>query len=309
MKKKNILDMFIDYLEAEKHVSPYTVRNYRRDLLNFSAFIRRSGHTSYRDVNKNTIREYLAFLQHQSLAVSSINRILSAIRSFYSYMMREEYITSNPAKLISSPKQDKLLPEFLTIEDINRLLEPPAIESDKSLHTLLLFRNYTILELLYATGLRVSEICSLNIEDIDLENREIRVTGKGNKERIVLFGEYARKALLKYIDDVRPVLMNGKTDKALFVSKYGLRLSPRRIEKIVRSYSKSVGKRIHPHKLRHTFATHLLDGGADLKVVQELLGHADLSTTQIYTHISGRRARKTYLAAHPLACEESKKHE
>jgi integrase/recombinase XerC len=231
----------------------------------------------------------------QKYAKSSIARKLSAIRSFYRYLMREELVKASPAATTVSPKLDRRLPIFLTVDEAKRLVESPDLSQPHGQ------RDRAILELLYASGMRVSELVNLNLEHLNLAANEIRVWGKGNKERLVLIGAPAAHALTNYIDNARPLLLSGKKNNALFVNRYGERILVRRIQKIISKYSLSVNKKIHPHILRHTFATHLLDGGADLKVVQELLGHADLSSTQIYTHVTQSHARRIYLSAHPMA--------
>jgi integrase/recombinase XerC len=296
---QEVFNRYIAYLQAEKNVSPYTVRNYTRDLLEFFAFINEKGITTLRDVNKQTLRAYLSNLMDLKFAKSSIARKLSAIRSFYRYLMREELISSSPAATTVSPKLDKRLPAFLTVEEAKRLVESPDTSSPQGQ------RDRALLEMLYACGLRVSELVNMDLDQIDLATNEIRVWGKGSKERIVLMGDPAARALNTYINEGRRELLAGKKSKALFVNRYGERILARRVQKILVKYAQNINKSVHPHILRHTFATHLLDGGADLKVVQELLGHADLSTTQIYTHVTQHRARKIYLAAHPMARGES----
>jgi len=286
---------YIGYLEAEKNASKYTVRNYKNDLLEFFGFILSGGIETLRDVNKQTLRAYLSHLMSRGYAKSSIARRLSAIRSFYRYLQREELLTANPAATTVSPKLDKRLPSFLTVDEAKRLVESPDLSKAHGQ------RDRALLELLYASGMRVSELVSLNIEQVNLSTNEIRVWGKGAKERVVLIGTPAARALQDYLDKGRRELLAGKRNGALFVNRYGERLPARRVQKILAKYSQSINKSVHPHVLRHTFATHLLDGGADLKVVQELLGHADLSSTQIYTHVTQTRARKIYLAAHPMA--------
>lgn len=205
----------------------------------------------------------------------------------------------NPLEKISSPKLDRRLPKLLTTDEIKQLLAAPDVTNPAGQ------RDCAILELLYASGLRVSEIVSLNVGQIDLHLREIRVTGKGRKERMVLMGEPAAQALATYFENGRLQLLGNKKTEAVFISRLGKRLLDRRIQKILDHYAKSIGitRRVHPHVIRHTFATHMLDGGADLRVVQELLGHASLETTQIYTHVSQSQAKKVYLSAHPLARE------
>ena len=232
----------------------------------------------------------------QGFIKTSIARKLSAIRSFYRYLLREEIVSTNPI-VTSSPKLDKRLPSFLTTDEMERLLESPDLSTPQGQ------RDRALLELLYASGLRVSELANLNLEQVDLDSGEIRVWGKGAKERVVLMGKPAVNALVAYLKQGRPQLVGAKKNRALFLNRYGSRLIERRVQKILEKYAgmAGIGKKVHPHILRHTFATHLLDGGADLRVVQELLGHTSLASTQIYTHVSKSHARKVYLTAHPMA--------
>jgi integrase/recombinase XerC len=299
----NVFDRYIAYLEAEKNASGYTVRNYKNDLLEFFGYLQSHSIGSLRDVNRQTLRGFMSQLLDDGKAKSSIARKLSAIRSFYRYLVREEVLAANPAANTVSPKLEKRLPTFLTVEEAARLVEAPDTSTPQGQ------RDRAILELLYAAGLRVSELVSVNVEEINLSSHELRVWGKGSKERMVLIGTAAARALEQYIREGRKELLGDKRNNALFLNRYGGRLPVRRVQKILATYSRRLGKRVNPHKLRHTFATHLLDGGADLKVVQELLGHADLATTQIYTHVTQSRARKIYLAAHPMARGESGRHE
>jgi tyrosine recombinase XerC len=300
---QEVYNRYVAYLEAERNVSAYTVRNYTKDLLEFFAFVRGQGIDTLKNVNKQTLRAYLAQLMEQKYAKSSIARKLSAIRSYYRYLMREELVTASPAATTVSPKLDKRLPAFLTVEEAKRLVESPDLSQPQGQ------RDRALLELLYASGMRVSELVNMNLEQINLATNEIRVWGKGAKERVVLIGGPAAQALNTYIHEGRRQLLAGKKNNALFVNRYGGRILARRVQKILAKYAHSINKGVHPHVLRHTFATHLLDGGADLKVVQELLGHADLSSTQIYTHVTQSRARKIYLSAHPMATGESGKNE
>jgi integrase/recombinase XerC len=276
------------------------VRNYTNDLLEFFGFVSKSGIDTLKKVDKQTVRAYLAHLMEQDFAKSSIARKLSAIRSFYRFLMREELVSVSPAATTVSPRLDKRLPMFLTVEEAKRLVESPDLSKPQGQ------RDRALLELLYASGMRVSELVNMNLEQMNLATNEIRVWGKGAKERVVLIGGPAAQALNTYINEGRKELLGGKKNNALFVSRYGERILVRRVQKILNKYSRNINKNVHPHILRHTFATHLLDGGADLKVVQELLGHADLSSTQIYTHVTQSRARQIYLAAHPMAQEENK---
>jgi len=294
---QEVFNKYINYLEAERNVSPYTVRNYTNDLLDFFDFVRDKGISSLKEVDKHTLRGYLSHLGEQGFVKASIARKLSAIRSFYRYLLREEVVSVSPVATTSSPKLDKRLPSFLTVEEAVRLLEAPDLATPQGQ------RDRALLELLYASGLRVSELINLNLEQVSLETNEIRVWGKGSKERVALIGRPAAQALSTYLSQGRPELLGKKRSSAVFLNYKGERLPVRRIQKILGKYSSAanIDKRVHPHLLRHTFATHLLDGGADLRVVQELLGHAQLSSTQIYTHVSQSQARKIYLSAHPMA--------
>ncbi len=296
---QEIFNKYIDYLQAEKNASKYTVRNYTNDLLEFFNFAREKEISSLKEVNKQTLRGYLAHLMEQGFAKSSIARKLSAIRSFYRYLLREEMVSSSPVATTTSPKLDRRLPSFLTVAEAKRLVESPDLSQPQGQ------RDRALLELLYASGLRVSELVSMNVEQINLDTNEIRVWGKGSKERVVLIGGPAARALSTYISQSRPRLLGGKKNNALFINRYGGRLPARSVQKILTKYARTLDKRVHPHMLRHTFATHLLDGGADLRVVQELLGHAKLTSTQIYTHVTHSQARKIYLSAHPMAREKS----
>jgi len=296
---QKIFDRYIQYLEAERNASPYTIRNYRADLADFFKFLKGTELTLLNEVDRHVLRDYLSHLAGRGIAKNSIARKLSAIRSFFRYLAREEIIPKNPVEQVSSPKLDKRLPSFLTKEEMERLLGAP----DSS--TPLGQRDRALLELLYASGLRVSELVSLTPEQIDLETNEIRVWGKGSKERMVLMGQPAAEAIKNYLREGRARLRGIKKSSALFLNRYGQRLPERSVQRLLEQYAKKagIGKRVHPHMLRHTFATHLLEGGADLRVVQELLGHARLSSTQIYTHVTKGQARKVYLSAHPLARE------
>ncbi len=300
------LNRYVNYLEAERGLSPYTVRNYTMDLIGnyargaekgFFQFLIARQVGSLDEVDKQVMRDYMSWLMSQGVVKSSIARKLSAIRSFYRYLVREQMVSANPLEKASSPKLDRRLPSFLTIEETVRLLEAPDRTTPQGL------RDRALLELLYAAGLRVSELESLNLEQLNMETNEIRVWGKGSKERMVLIGEPAAHALNNYLAHSRPTLLSKQKANAVFLNQYGGRLPARRIQKILDKCARKAGleKKVHPHVLRHTFATHLLDGGADLRVVQELLGHAQLATTQIYTHVSQSQARKIYQSAHPMA--------
>ena len=297
---QEIFNNYIAYLQAERNVSPYTVRNYTNDLLEFFGFLQAKGVDSLNKVDRHTLRGYLSYLMKQGVAKASIARKLSAIRSFYRYLMREEVISASPAATTVSPKLDRRLPSFLTIEEAKQIVEAPDLSQPQGQ------RDRAMLELLYASGIRVSELVSLNTDQVNLNTNEIRVWGKGSKERVALIGKPAAEALSTYLKQGRPRLLGKKrSNNALFVSRYGERLLARRVQKILGKYARTIEKRVYPHMLRHTFATHLLDGGADLRVVQELLGHAQLTSTQIYTHVTRSQMKKVYLAAHPLAKEST----
>lgn len=292
---EELFKKYIKYLELERGISPLTVRNYATDIQSFLDFLGRNGVVSLSEVDRSILRRYLGWLHEQGVVRASISRKLSALRSFYRYLVRENLVDTEPLSSLSAPKLEKRLPTFLTTEEVSRLLETPDGSTPQGL------RDRAILELLYAAGLRVSEIVILDANDIDLGSRQIRVWGKGSKERMVLMGRPAAEALKRYLKLGRIRLQGKKNSQALFLNRYGERVAERRIQYIIKRYARQAGleMRIFPHALRHTFATHLLDGGADLRVVQELLGHTRLASTQVYTHVSQSQIRRTYLAAHP----------
>ena len=308
---KRLFDSYIRYLEVERNASAYTVRNYTSDLLGnyrrgsekgFFQFLRLKRIDSLKEVDKHTLRDYIAWLMQQGVVRASIARKLSAVRSLYRYLVREGILPTNPLESASSPKLDRRLPSFLTIAEVEQLLQAPDLSTPQGQ------RDRALMELLYASGIRVSELVSLNVEQVNRDSGEIRVWGKGSKERVVLMGKPAAEALSIYLRQGRPKLLGNKRNSALFLNRYGERLNERRVQKILDEYTRKAGlaKKVHPHMLRHTFATHMLDGGADLRVVQELLGHANLTSTQIYTHVTKSQARKVYLSAHPMARERGR---
>ena len=292
---EELLKRYVKHLELERSISPLTVRNYTGDIQGFLDFLGNNGVDSLDKVSRSTMRLYLGWLHKQGIARASISRKLSALRSFYRYLARENLVDAEPLSTLSSPKLEKRLPTFLTHEEMARLIEAPDTSTPYGL------RDRAILELLYAAGLRVSEIVSLDLKDIDLGSRQIRVWGKGSKERMVLMGRPAAEALKLYLDLGRIRLEGKAYTQAVFLNRFGERIVVRRIQHIIKKYARQAGleMRVFPHIMRHTFATHLLDGGADLRVVQDLLGHARLSSTQIYTHVTQSQIRRNYLAAHP----------
>ena len=294
----NYLDRFVTYLVAERDASPYTVKNYSHEIGEFIAFAREQGVTQLEQIDRNLLRLYLTWLAAEKKARGSIARRLSELRSFGKFLVRQGVLKANVFDSVSAPSQGKRLPEYLEHDQATALVTAPDTSTPAGL------RDRAILEVMYAAGLRVSELVGLNVDNLDLARGQARVWGKGGKERVALFGQPAARALKTYLRDGRPQLLTGKSSQALFVNQRGGgRLTTRAIGMILEKYAKraDVPGRVHPHLLRHTFATHLLDGGADLRVVQELLGHADLATTQIYTHVTQARARDVYRKAHPRA--------
>jgi len=301
---QELFNKFVNYLEAERNVSPYTVRNYTRAVADFFRFLIDKGISRLEEVDKYTARAFQSHLTEQEFARSSIRCKMSALRSFYRYLRREEIVSVNPFANVSSPKLDRRLPSFLTQEEMVKLLQAPDLSTPQGQ------RDRALMELLYASGIRVSELVSLELGQVDLDTREIRVWGKGSKERVVLMGKPAA-AVTSYINRGRKILPGKRKSNALFLNRFGERLMGRGVQRILGKYTAKAGidKPVHPHTLRHSFATHMLDGGADLRVVQELLGHADLSSTQIYTHVTKGQAKKIYLSAHPMAQGKEKENE
>jgi len=298
------LDRFVTYLVAERDASPYTVKNYSREIGEFIEFAKKQGVTQLEQIDRNVLRMYLTWLAAENKAKSSIVRRLSELRSFGKFLAREGALKVNVFDSVSAPTPGKRLPEYLEHDEAEALVTAPDTSTPAGL------RDRAILEVMYAAGLRVSELVGLNVDNADWSRGQLLVWGKGGKERVALLGQPAIHALKAYIRDGRPKLLKGKSSRALFLNQRdGRRLTTRAVGLLLNKYAKraGVGRRVHPHLLRHTFATHLLDGGADLRVVQELLGHADLATTQIYTHVTQARAREVYRKAHPRSGENESK--
>ncbi len=292
---KELLEKFVRHLAVERGVSPLTVRNYTSDIQGFLDYLDQNGIENLEAVDRSVVRRYLGQLHAQGFSRGSISRKLSALRSFYRYLSRQGLVGSEPLSALSAPKIEKRLPKFLSKEEASRLVEAPDASTPKGL------RDKAMLELLYAAGLRVSEIVGLDTGDIDLVSRQIRVWGKGSKERMGLIGKPAAEVLKVYLEHGRVKLMGRKETRALFLNRSGGRISERSVQRLIAEHARRAGldMGVHPHMMRHTYATHLLDGGADLRVVQDLLGHAKLSTTQVYTHVTQNQIRRSYLAAHP----------
>ena len=293
---KDVLNKFVIYLKDEKNYSDYTITNYSIDIEEFYVFLKKENITRLQDVDYKMLRKYLNYMTENKYSNKTISRKLSSLRTFFKYLVKKEIINDNPMILISNPKEEKKLPKYLNYGEIEKILEIPNKETTLGL------RNACILEILYSTGIRVSELVNLKIRDIDFYNKKIRVLGKGNKERIVLFGNRCEHLLERYIKESRAVL-NKKKVEYLFLNNLGQNISVRSIENIIDKIEKEACLKfsISPHVFRHTFATHLLDNGADLNSVKELLGHENLNTTAIYTHVSNERLRKVYLDCHPRA--------
>lgn len=305
---EQLLTQFLEHLRYERNVSEHTLRNYQSDLEQFVDHLvpatPKNGKRKFpnlADIDHITIREWLATLHTAQKKKSSIARKLAALRTFFQFLVREGLVEQNPAKLVATPRQEKKLPKHLSIEEAIKFIETPDADTELGK------RDRAMLELMYATGVRVAELTKINLGHIDFRNRLIRVTGKRRKERIVPFGEPALDALKAYLD-VREGFLNNtpiseREPEALFLNYQGTRITTRSVGRMVDKYIRLCAGRydISPHALRHSFATHLLDSGADLRDIQELLGHARLSSTQIYTHVSMEKLIQVYDKAHPKA--------
>lgn len=285
---------FLQFLKTEKGYSEHTLKNYAIDLREFFAFL---GTRSLEAVTYLEVRAFLAVLKDKNYSKSTIARKLACLRSCFKFLAREKVIKENPAAGIQTPKRDKRLPDFLNQDEITNLLEAPSKGSWEE------NRDKAILEMLYSSGLRVSELVGLNHGDVDLAGGLLRVRGKGKKERIVPVGRVAIQAIKNYFTSKLPRESGDSIDKPVFKNRLGGRLTDRSIRRMILKYTRRIAmaKDVSPHMLRHSFATHMLDRGADLRSVQELLGHENLSTTQIYTHVTTKRLKEAYAAAHPRA--------
>jgi integrase/recombinase XerC len=292
MKKE--LEAFLEYLKHERNASPHTIASYQRDLKQLAVYLKKKN-ISLKRTDNVVLRGFLATLYEKRNKKSTVARKLAAIRSFFQFCIRKRWLEDNPAKVVATPKQEKPVPSFLSEEDMEQFLDIPKTRRPLDL------RDKSILELLYATGSRVSELVGIDLEDINFEERLIRVRGKGKKERLVLFGKIAEQSLELYIR-ARSLIHKGQIDEnALFLNYRGDRITSRSVERVVDKYIRfsAMRRKISPHSLRHSFASHLLSRGADLRVIQELLGHESLATTQKYTHLDLKQLIDVYKKSHP----------
>lgn len=289
------LQAFEDALQIEEGASPRTVEAYRRDVIRCAAYMRAQGIGQARDITPAALREFVYHLKDLGLAGSSIRRNISALRTWFRVMVAEGLVTVDPTERLDTPQRWRTLPEVLTVDEVTRLLAAPGLDER------LAFRDRAMLELAYGAGLRVSEWIGLEVKDVLLEESLVRVLGKGSKERLVPIGRNAIGAVAVYLRELRPVLERGAGKGILFLNGRGVPLTRMGAWKILRKYVEMAGieKQVSPHTLRHSFATHLLEGGADLRAVQEMLGHADIATTQIYTHVDREYLRSVHRQFHP----------
>ncbi|MBT9131633.1 site-specific tyrosine recombinase XerD [candidate division NPL-UPA2 bacterium Unc8] len=296
------IEEFLEYLDIERNFSSHTLSAYRVDLKQFSRFLLLSKPSlTVNGINHLTIREFLAHLRVRRCSHRTTSRKLSSLRSFFRFLSRQEYVSSDPTSGLRTPRIDRKLPKFLDLDQAARLVEAPSEDTPLGL------RDRAILEMLYSTGMRVSELVDSNLHQVDFIGGVLKVRGKGRKERLIPIGERALEALTKYLEKRDTLLKRRKRDiareEALFLNKWGGRMKRLAVMRVVKRHIKKVSLELNisPHTMRHTFATHLLDAGADLRIIQELLGHANLSTTQIYTHLTTKRLKSIYNSAHPRA--------
>ena len=290
-KLSELIEEYLRYLLIDKGYSNNTIESYKRDLIKFSDY---NKNKSIDDITNKDLKEYLKYLNNENLNEKSISRNISCLKSFYKFLVIDKKIKDNPSEILFLPKIRKSLPNTLTEEEILKLLDIDLTDNFS-------YRNKAMIELMYGTGLRVSELVNLKLQDIDLIDEVVRTFGKGNKERIIPIGEYAAESLKVYINKYRNLLLKKYNNDYLFLNNHGNRMTRQGFFKIIKNIAKEKGinKPLSPHTLRHSFASHLLKYGADLRTIQELLGHSDISTTQIYTHISNEELKKNYKEFHP----------
>jgi len=285
------------HIATTRQLADHTVRNYINDLVPFINYLGEQDISDLARIDRLFLRGYLAWLISLGFTRSSVSRKLSALKSFFKFLRQTGVIEIDHSDLVTGPRREKRLPTVASSFEIERLLDEPNVATDGGI------RDRALLELLYAAGLRVSEVTAIDLSDLDLKSKEVRVIGKGSKPRVTLIGDQCVRWLERYLADVRPKFASRRSDAAVWMNTSGGRLSARSVQRIVKKYALAAGldPDFHPHSIRHSFATHLLDGGADLRVVQDLLGHSSPATTQIYTHVSTEQARRVYLGAHPRA--------
>ena len=295
MGVRDMIEDFLNYLLVERGLSENTISAYRSDLYKYSDFTQKKRRLHPNEIRRDDIRDYMMTQKERGLGANSISRSLVAIKVFHRFLLREKYIKEDVASVLDSPKLWKHLPESLSISEVEEIIKKPNIRNWLGI------RDKAALELMYATGLRVSEIVNLIVDNVNLDIGFVKCVGKGSKERIVPIGKHSQAALTRYIQKVRPKLIKSIPSNVLFLSRLGKKISRQSFWKMIKKYALLAGikKDIAPHTLRHSFATHLLEGGADLRVVQEMLGHADISTTQIYTHVNKERLKSIHHQFHP----------
>ncbi|NLB53090.1 MAG: tyrosine recombinase XerC [Syntrophomonadaceae bacterium] len=297
------IESFLNHMRVEKNASKFTISNYKTDLMQYFQFLAAKENLPFEQmtndlIDHKSVREYLASIQNKGQSKATAARKLAALRSYVKYLCRQNILSDNPIAAVSTPKQEKKLPKFLYNQEIDLLMKAPDLKNPNSI------RDKAIMETLYSSGIRVSELTGLNLKDLDFAEEYIKVTGKGGKDRLIPLGHKAKAALELYLRKSRPFLIKQGEDseeEAVFLNRFGGRLSNRGVRNVLNKYVKeiSLNQKISPHTLRHSFATHLLNNGADLRAVQELLGHVKLSTTQIYTHLTRENIKNIYNNTHP----------
>lgn len=292
---KELIQSFLDFLSVERGLSQNTIISYRQDLFAYMDYLENKGIGELSMTNKNHIVDFMLFQKDKGINANSIARRLAAIRMFYRFLVRERILKTDPTSLIDSPRLWKRIPETLSVNEIESLLSQPNVRDKQGL------RDKAILETLYATGMRVSEVVNLKKDNVNFDIGFLRCIGKGNKERIIPLGSKAQASIKRYLETVRPGLLKDKESEFLFLSRFGKKLSRQSFWKLIKKYAKDarIKKQIWPHILRHSFATHLLERGADLRSVQEMLGHSNISTTQLYTHVNKDRLKLIHKTYHP----------
>ncbi len=291
------MDRYLHYLAVEKGASPHTLEAYGRDLNRFDRYVAHLGRSNPEDVQSDDVMSFVANLRQEGLSPKSVNRTLAALKGFYKFLVREKALRINPVADISPARGWMLLPDVLSVAEMNRLLAQPGQCAASTI------RDTAMMELMYATGLRATEIIQLQVDSINWQVGYCTTMGKGGKERVVPVGRTAFDLLRRYLDEVRPRLASGVSENVLFLNRFGKGFTRQGLWKLIKKYARAAGleSRVHPHTFRHSFASHLLDSGADLRAVQVMLGHSDISTTQIYTHVTQERLKAVHKKYHPRA--------